>query len=535
MLYAPPPKKDISDFPTFISLRYGNSLRNIDTAVHVNHILDDLHEHCIKHSVDRFTQQQIVKCINKQNGKDAIHEELSQLAPRKQLSINVRLPQVNIVTLQVSSEQYTPSEQSSLSGQCGSEYSYDYDMKDSDAAMFALSVSDIELGAYMDEQHDALLNTMTFLLHRHSVLNTESDLSALDHLHSLSLPSSTLINGSIKSAQLQAQHIDGNSNNMCKNVTSIPSNKSYVGFLVKLGVDVDLDTASVDLQEKEGPGNIIMEAGIQDIQLKALVKKYLDKKKPEKIGVSVSAEARSHYNEHNKLLLTPIETRKRTASDINNPLFEREKTDGCGASKLGGGLRSVKYNRFSYSQSSLESDSSSDSNQPLTQKGHISLDIDSGDIADDSDNGQDDDKVSVIFSSDGEKQNRPNVKSARYTRHSAKRQSTEAKKAESLPKEERAKISEELSGTLDLQKIWINLATPRKLKVLQGAAEQDVNLVTTLVPALSCWINPIVDLQKTVELVSSTLKRWRYAVLACLMGQALPESGRLLKKVCVYC
>ena len=120
-------------------------------------------------------------------------------------------------------------------------------------------------------------------------------------------------------------------------------------------------------------------------------------------------------------------------------------------------------------------------------------------------------------------------------RHSAKRQSTEAKKAESLPKEERAKISEELSGTLDLQKIWINLATPRKLKVLQGAAEQDVNLVTTLVPALSCWINPIVDLQKTVELVSSTLKRWRYAVLACLMGQALPESGRLLKKVCVYC
>ena len=70
--------------------------------------------------------------------------------------MDVLLPQLKLLFFQISGERYTPSEQSSLSAKCGSEYSYNFDARNSDSSLLAAVITDLKLKAFVKSGDPAM-------------------------------------------------------------------------------------------------------------------------------------------------------------------------------------------------------------------------------------------------------------------------------------------------------------------------------------------------------------------------------------------
>ena len=86
-----------------------------------------------------------------------------------------------------------------------------------------------------------------------------------------------------------------------------------------------------------------------------------------------------------------------------------------------------------------------------------------------------------------------------------------------------------LNIDLKLSTVWVNLAAPTHLRNIHYDEVHSLNLVNVLVPAIGCWLAPVYDFIATVNYFINNDITWKRSVLACFMGQGLPE--QMVKKV----
>ena len=503
------------------------SVKSVSTYYHMSHVLDTLQLNSISRSKEKHLEGCVADLVaDKSKPIDNLSDELNVMTPPAITTVALELPQVNFVFFQVSSEKYLPSEQSSLSGQCGSEYSVDFDIKNTDSVLMAVTCSNVSLKLHQHQEHQALQNATSSILQKSLTCHSTIDAGMFHRLEKISKSSVTLATGFTNQLQLQVVHLEGSSDKKL-HLTCIPRQRSNVNFTVKSGGSLYSDDISViDPSTQEHLGNIIFEAGIDGIRLQCLQESSINKdlfirSRKTETGKSTGRDLVSSVSES---VNTSPRDRTKTASmktDADDVLINME-TDTLAEYKKTDASKKRGYSILSNSSSSIDSNSSINKRRNA-RKAYVALDIDSGDIADMSDI-EEEEHVSIFSGS--ERTGSSNVQSVRYKK---KKKDTPLKQSNTNVNP--AVIVTEQTPDLKFKKVWINLAAPKRLKTIHNDNDQDVNLVTALIPALSCWVSPIIDFLKTIEIVSAEYRLWKYAVLACLMGQSLPEQGRLLKKV----
>ena len=387
------------------------------------------------------------------------------------MTINVELPHFNVLFFQVSTESYTPSDTNSVNGQCGSEYSFDIDTKNSDYTLLALCVSNIKVALHQQLENSSFNNTVVNFFQKFNVTKSASKHEIMYKLEKLIKPSSSALETSIGTAQLQLLHLKGNVDKV-PHVTKISQVKSAVNFSVKLGGSLYTDPNN-DVIEEDNLGNIICEAGVSEITIKVVLQTQIT------IAKELSNSETTPATVIDSELPLPV---NRQFGDINN-----------------------RNSLCANSRTSL----SSMSDWQKVRKGYVALDIDSGENTT---------EPTVTFG-------RSNIGIGQQV--SFKQQSLLHNDVKKINANDSCKII----GDANVKHFWINLATPTHLRTIQKVTDQDINLVTVLIPAISSWVPCIVDLLRTLHVVRNSFKFLNYSTLACLMSQSLPENGKLLKKV----
>lgn len=477
-----------------------SSLKALPTENHLSHVLDSFHLQCINKTKYKFLEKKISEKMSNYIPVNDLRHTLHEIASPTNLTVAVQVPEIDLVFFQIVSERYTPSEQSSLSGQCGSEFSYDLDIKNTDSILLAVSFTNVNLNLHEDKENDAIFNSTTMLVHKVSTNGPCKE--SIQKLASLSNPNVMVCSANIFSIQAQVLHLEGVTDKHL-HITCIPRSKSTVNFSIKPTESLHLHHVSLaDAIRHKNLGNIIFEAGIHFVKVKGVVRKSINK-------YLTGAQ-------ENNLSTTNVNTKEQTAIRIEFDNDVNDKNDGFVSS------RPARYKALSNSSSSFESNSSC--NISKAKKGYTRLYIDSGDDADMSEEGENEDHVSFLSGSEiTASETVPTVHYKKKTKKSAKE-----KQVAGYPS---SMVGTDMVGHAEIKTIWINLAAPTHLRNLNGDNDQEVNLVTVLVPALSCWMLPMIDILGSVNLIMETFRTWKFSITACLLGQALPEHGRLLKKV----
>lgn len=94
-----------------------------------------------------------------------------------------------------------------------------------------------------------------------------------------------------------------------------------------------------------------------------------------------------------------------------------------------------------------------------------------------------------------------------------------------------AELARRTDVTVNFTNIWFNLSSPSSLKTVPANYHLYNSLVTTAVPFVTAWIPPVTQLRQVVGDLEKNHQRFLNSVFACLLAQALPESGRIPKAV----
>ncbi|XP_065669615.1 bridge-like lipid transfer protein family member 1 isoform X3 [Hydra vulgaris] len=442
--------------------RYISAFESSLFLCHPCHLLDHFHFGCISRSKDKYKESCILNTFS-QYESSSLKAQIDKIAPPNISTVNFKLPYLNFLFFQISTESYTPFDTNSINGQCGSEYSLDVDVKNLDYVMLALSISNTNLALYQQLENPSLNNTVVNFFQKFTVAKHIDKHEILHKLETLIKPSSTVFDSYIGNAQFQLLHLKGNTDKVPR-LTKIPHFKSNVNFSVKydrsLCTHVNDDAVGEDIF-----GNIICEAGVEGIKIKFVNQEQINIKK------FINNDLTSNIN-------SEFLNAKKDINKENNEL--------------------LLYNT---SRSSLNSIS----DWQKVRKGYISLDIETGENLP---------EPLITF---GESNTRLNQKVL-------------FKQSSSCIENIHINNSCKIFGDMTLKHVWINLATPTHLKTVQKATDQDINLVTVLIPAISTWVPCIIDLIKTVQNADNSYKILNYSTLACLMSQSLPENGKLFKK-----
>lgn len=492
-----------------------------------------------------------------------MHE--AKVSPERN-AVSVLVPEIKLLFFQVSGERYIPSEQSSLSAKCGSEFSYDFDAKNTNKALLATLVRNINIKTFVNNSAPALFRCSAKILHKREEMRHAIPKHILQNIQEQNVSRLSVVSGNVDSIKMQLLHLEGASSKEHR-LTAIPRDKTKVDFTAYIGGNLFADSVSGGLDSAKSNndlGEIIFEAGVKgiSISLRFLSTLYVNPMEKNKTQDNTDNEKKSwtasqthgssmktgseHTVHHEEVTVEDKEQETKGLEEepeifSDSSVQKDTSNSGVGVDKKDSSVfkPSWKHNNYAplgNSSSTISSDGSF-AYKSSTRKGYVALDIDSGDIADQSDaegdygnDAVDDEKeeVSLLSGSDHYKGSSTGTRQAvRYKKRSSKRQSS---MKDPLSVKHHVIITNG-SGSVKVNNVWVNLAAPTHLQLCNSETEQDVNLVMVLVPALSCWITPAYELLTAIELFRSQIRQWKYSVLAAMMGQALPDNGKLLKKV----
>lgn len=483
--------------------------------------------------------------------QDTTNSQLTEQTTSQQIGVSALIPEVKILFLQVSGERYIPSEHSSLSAKCGSQLSYDFDSKNANVALFGALLTNINIKAFGKTHDAALFRAASKIVYKHNDDISVVPEYVLQNIREQNITNLCVMNSAVEAISMQLLHLEGTSNKENR-LTSIPRQNSKVPFSTKRGGYLFTDGLStMDSPKLEDLGNIIFEAAIEDVSISGQcsstlnldLKETVMKDASDTTGKEASKVSSSKASSKAVSLHThPEDVPSNTSS--RKSFVKVDIDDGNDCPDFATNVRPSRgenYIPLANSTSSISSDGSY-MVKPCTRKGYIALDIDSGENADlseadveDNDGDMDEsEKVSLLSGSDHNKGSSSlGSKQQVHYRKRSKRQSTKRKSSvlKDAPIVHEYVVVTNINGGVNVDKVWVNLAAPTCLQVCNTESEQDINLVMVLVPALSCWISPAYELLTAIELLKSQIQLWNYSVLAAIMGQALPDHGKLLKKV----
>ncbi|XP_068720760.1 bridge-like lipid transfer protein family member 1 [Montipora capricornis] len=188
---------------------------------------------------------------------------------------------------------------------------------------------------------------------------------------------------------------------------------------------------------------------------------------------------------------------KTEAHGYTNPIFDKELSSQ--------GVRSNPQERDRKSIDSLSSASSLSSS-------HRSLSSSSGNDSD-KESDADDDVTKPLLRS-GDKQE--------------KETALETVKPKEVPSRD-AELARRSDVTLNFTNIWFNLASPSSFKTVPANYHLYNSIVTTVVPFVTAWVQPVTQLRQVIAAMESNHQRFLNIVFGCLLAQALPENGRIPK------
>lgn len=459
-----------------------------------------------------------------------LQRNLMDIVPPSVVSFGLHLPEINVIFFQISSEMYTPSEQSSLSGQCGSEYS-DCDAKNTGCILLAAKFSNLSFNFHQTFVNKNLFDSYVSLSQKTQSLQI-ADTFFNRCKNIITTPSIFSVDSELRQLQTQILYLEGG-NDRQVNVTHIPTTE--ISFHVVGGGDINFDAVSIlDSGKQDLLGKIIFEGGIEGINMNIVFQKRINGNIIKGNDETKKCKKTNNINNNNNDERDEEDLNENKTSNIK-PEFtvveivdEEVKSTTKSETKSHTGNNDVTSNgdlHVHYDDNSSIGSFSSSNHVSSTRKGYIALDVDSGEFADTSDldaddEHEEDEEVHVSISTSSPKT------AVRFSKKTKK-----AKKLEDFKdKELEPVIIKDIKGHLNLESIWFNLAAPTHLRNIYHEEVQNLNLVTVIVPALSCWIPPIVDLLNSTDTCVMNYNLWMRSVLACFMGQGLPEV--LVKKVC---
>ena len=511
-------------------------------------------------------------------------KELDSNTSNQKIAVDVLLPQLKLLFFQISGERYTPSEQSSLSAKCGSEYSYNFDARNSDSSLLAAVVTDLKLKAFVKSGDPAMFQCASRICQK---FNNSEDYAnsrqqqnnfhllsndVVDSLKKRDVSDYTIFSGDLQSLKMQLLHLEGPSDKESK-LTSIPREKSRASFIVQKGGNLYADGVSLietspPSGEEDELGEIIFEAGMDRITLSGSLRSELNQdffdQKPPPLQTPPTSQSQDELGSNNgnsKPQHRSNSVRRNSKKDpapapsLSKATLDSDEADNVFGCETDGKSNSIPMRILNHKQTTpyepLGSNSTVSSATGYTahkaistRKGYAALDIDPGeaaDISDVEDEHVDEETPSSLFSgsdyTQGGSRRTSSVNTNRDTvsgnaEHEQRtNKGSEASHSVLLHTNKNSIIKKTGTGGVNVGKVWINLAAPRHLQSYQSDTEQDVNLVMVLVPAASCWIPSTVECIKAVESMVAQRRHWHYSVLSALMGQGLPESGKPLKKV----
>eukprot|EP00794_Sanderia_malayensis_P007184 gene7184-7990_t len=512
--------------------RYIQSLRSQEKIQHPAYIMDSLHLSCIKSSEEKHNENRAFHILEEEqdtNSHKPMKHLLNNYFPATNSITSVIIPKVNFVSFQVSAEPFNASEQSSLSGQIGSNFSANFESpKRTCTLALAASMSNLQLCHVAQNQHQALQHLTLSLLQRRSVFKSKNDYLLLKKLHDVLDDNNDGFKASIRNIDVQLQRMDCEMQDYVYDgcVTAVPNAKTMVPFSLHKGDDVDVDDLTWLEQTNSQPvGKIIMECGMKCLSLDVFNGKKLCKASDLGHKESKSSprmrDTLSGSSVQGKFPMSRTASKRSSNSAATDKEASRKKQATCAKSSL----EQIELNQLA----AVETDAFSQLFEE-TNLGEVVLEI----------NEDDDDHCDV---DDGDKQtlqqklNAANASSVDASKADAS--VTDAHDAGSVnvtdvivkePQSDEFAFKTTKQGQLHVNGVWFNLAHPTRLKVLQEGNDHCVNLVTSIVPSVCCWIPVYVDLLRAFEAVTTNYKKHRYSLLACTMAQALPDKGKLLVK-----
>ena len=487
--------------------------------------MDSLHLSCINSSKGKHDENRALQVLEGPNNEKAARIVLTNLFTKSVSVSSIEVPQVNFVSFQVSAEPFCASEQSSLSGQCGSKFSADFESpRNTCTVALVTSVLNFRLCHVSQLQHNAVKQLTLALLRRRSVYQSTNDHVLLKKLYEVADSGNEGLHGSIDSADVQLQRLDCEGASNGSIFTAVPTVKSMIPFSLHRGDDVDVDDLSwLDQKVSEPVGKIIMECGVKKVKLHAFLGEKL---------VRVSDLERTENSVRRKSTWSASSPGHRSTAES---LPQRSNvTAGVPADKAQQKLDEVSGKGNSKNSEEFEIEILSHHLSSVTNPLLSKTEKKSG---------------AQTVNEDGPEQLTAKAKTAfqeaehiRILRHdsSKKNRPVSFHKSGSLAtgdSSQNDKYSSEFvfdtqkQGEMNLESVWCNLAHPTRLKVLQEGSDHRVNLVTSIVPAVCCWIPAYVDLVRVADAVRINYSKHRYSILACSMAQALPDKGKLLVKV----
>lgn len=489
---------------------------------HAAYIIDSLHLRCINASKDKHNEHNALKILSMPNDNNHLSSKksiLSDLFPRSSFAMSLSIPCVNFIALQVSSEGFCTSEASSLSGQCGSKFSNDFGFpRNTCAVAMVASMQYLKFSYLSNGEHKALQDLTVSLLRRQSVFRSNNDYDLLRNIHELTESCDEGLTAVIETIDCQLQRLD------CENlaedssfVTAVPNVKSLVPFVVYRGDDVDVDDITWLEQKLSNPvGKIMLELGLKTIRLEGLFGKSLSllttsgrerspEKKTQKQQYTVKMEGQEVVNSEPEHAVSICDAPSTSCEKISRGRDENEGDDCVDM------MEPSIYVDHSESCSLLNE---KDDNIIKSVVLEIQESIEGVNVTKGSDNNDTENSHQNINSDKGNSQ------------------IGKMKELDGIEKETKEYILKKRSqGEININKIWFNLAHPTKLKIFQEGSDYSVNLISSIVPSICAWIPVYVDLMKTTDLTLHNYRRHRYSVMAYVMGQALPDKGRLYIKV----
>ena len=282
--------------------------------------------------------------------------------------------------------------------------------------------------------------------------------------------------------------------------TAIPEESSRCKFQVNNSSYLSFTEAfeSHDVNGNKILSLLMLECGLDNVSFKAgsecasgseVLPKIREKRRPS-----------GQENEFRRFSLGKDQRKPDTAEThgFNNPMFDRE---------LGAlGMRSVERG----SDASLSRLSSLPSSRG-------SLSSSSGNDSDKESDADDDVTKPLLRAGD------------RFENAQERDNSDSAKLEEIEPKD--AELARRTDVTMNFSNIWFNLSSPSSLKTVPSNYHLYNSLVTTAVPFVTAWISPVTQLKSVLDKLEKNRQRFLNSLFACLLAQALPESGRIPKAV----
>ena len=446
---------------------------------------------------------------------------LSNLFPKVRSSLSFDIPTVNFVALQVSAEPFCVSEQSSLSGQCGSKFSNDFAFpKYTCTVAMAASFSGLNISHAAEGEHKPLSDLAITLLRRSSTFRSSVDQKLLQELHEITESDSNVVRVSLQRADVQLQRLDCEEHSDDSSfVTAIPKSKTIVPFSVYKGDDVDVDDLSW-LEQKFGEpmGKIMLEFGFRNIKMNML--------RGERVSIlSRSGQSNSLKNPRKSNAendMSPdLQTTSGTEMPPKNQKFpgdvELQQTSDLNLDCVKAEPSILESESPTVSCSLLKGDDSPMGHSPM---GHVILEIQNSDA---------DSGISQVLRDETKRgkllQSRSNEKQDSGSINDWNQKGDDA---------EEYVLKRKIQGIIEIENVWLNLAHPTRLKVLQEGSDHCINLITSVVPSICCWIPVYVELARAVDSTAKAFRSHRFSLLAYVMGQALPDKGRLLIKVFTF-